>query len=85
MFQIIKIVHMIPKNTRLLGKIKKKYKSLSNFRNFTKVGINNFQIKMFQIIPHGELIKKYMITFPSLPPKRSLTLPGNLPKNGTAA
>ena len=25
---------------------------------------------MFQIIPHGNLIKKYKITFPNLPPKK---------------
>ena len=85
MFQIIKIIHVIQKNARLLGKIPKNISLRVISGIFTKVGIDSFGIKMFQIIPHGQVIKKYIITFPNLSPKKVFDTSRKFTKNGTAA
>ena len=84
MFQNIKIVYVIPKNTWLLGKIPKNI-SLRVISGILPKLEGSFGIKMFQIIPHGQVIKKYIITFPNLSPKKVFDTSRKFTKNGTAA
>ena len=68
------------KNIWLLGKIPKKYKSQSNFRNYTKVGIKVLKSKCCKLYLMVNFLEKLSDKFPKFTKKRSLTLPGNLPK-----